>query len=129
MLPAGRPFGQSLIDQNFDSGCDGVAVFLQHHHMTVAVNTFLAKIDPGGVDSGLFQSTFPQMAGLSSHRDARLQTPTTIPPLDGNPNGSIDYTGTDERNPIADVRFGVKNGHRGYGRESPVIAPKADIAF
>ena len=60
MLPAGRPFGQSLIDPIFDSGRDGVAVFLQHHHMTVAVNTFLAKIDPGGVDSGLFQPTFPR---------------------------------------------------------------------
>ena len=60
MLPAGRPFGQSLIEPIFDSGRDGVAVFLQHPHMAVAVNTFLAKIDPGGVDSGLFQPTFPR---------------------------------------------------------------------
>ena len=36
MLPAGRPFGQSLIDPIFDSGRDGVAVFL---HMAVAVQT------------------------------------------------------------------------------------------
>jgi len=48
MLPAGRPFGQSLIDPIFDSGRDGVAVFLQHHHIAVAVNIFLAKIEPGG---------------------------------------------------------------------------------
>jgi len=60
MLSAGRPFGQSLIEPIFNSGRDGVPVFLQHHHMAVAVNTFLAKIDPGGVDSGLFQLTFPR---------------------------------------------------------------------
>ena len=60
MLPAGHPFGQSLIDPIFDSGSDGVSVFLQHHHITVAVNAFLAKIDPGGVVSGLFQPTFPR---------------------------------------------------------------------
>jgi hypothetical protein len=59
MLPAGRPFGQSLTDPIFDSGRDGVAVFLQHHHIALAVNTFLAKIDPGGVDCGLFQPAFP----------------------------------------------------------------------
>ena len=60
MLPASHPFGQSLIDPIFDSDRDGVAVFLEHHHMTVAVNTFLAKIDSGGVDSGLFPPTFPR---------------------------------------------------------------------
>jgi len=62
MLPACRPFGQSLIDPIFDSGRDGAAVFLRYHHMTDAVNTFLAEIDRGGVDSGLFQPTLPRCA-------------------------------------------------------------------
>jgi hypothetical protein len=51
MLRIGRPFGQSLIDRIFDSGRDGVAIFRQHHRMTVVVNSFLAETDPGGVDS------------------------------------------------------------------------------
>jgi len=45
------------------------------------------------------------MAGRSSHREGRLQTPAIIPPLDGNPNGygvSI-IPELIERNPIADA--------------------------
>ena len=79
MLPAGHVFGQSLINPIFDSGSDAVAVFLQHHHITVVVNAFLAKIDPGGVASGLIQTTFPDGRSIQPSRrkirDADNNTP------------------------------------------------------
>ncbi|HMI95500.1 MAG TPA: hypothetical protein VK479_03250, partial [Micropepsaceae bacterium] len=59
---------------NFDSGRDGVAVFPQHHHMTVAVNTFLAKIDPGGFDAGLLLPTFPRWPVLGRLRHNSVES-------------------------------------------------------
>ena len=68
MLRSGRPFGQSLIDPISILAATASLFFLQHHHMTVAVNTFLAKIDPGGVDAGLLQPTFPRWPVLGRLR-------------------------------------------------------------